>query len=223
MTETINLTTADGFNFTAYQAGPEGKMKGAVLVIQEVFGVNSHIRSVCDRYAAEGYFSVAPALYDRVEPGIELEYNDEGMARGVKLARQTLRQADTLADLQATINYLMKQGKVGVVGYCFGGLLAWLCASHSEHIACVSGYYGGGIAQELEHAPRVPTILHFGEQDTHIPMTDVNAVKEAYPDLPVHVYDAGHGFNCDARGSYNEVAAGLAKERTLALFAEYLA
>ncbi len=222
MDKRVDLTAADGFRFSAYQASPEGNIRGSVLVIQEVFGVNMHIRSVCDRYATEGYLAVAPSLYDRVEAGIELEYKDEDMARGVKIARQTLKQEDTLADLQASADYLAKQGKVGVVGYCFGGLMAWLCASHTQHIACVSGYYGGGIAQALDHRPQVPTILHFGEQDSHIPMSEVNAVKAAYPDLPVYVYDADHGFNCDARGSYNEPAANLAKERTLALFAEHL-
>ncbi len=223
MSEKIALTAADGFKFTAWQSAPVGQEpKGCVLVIQEVFGVNGHIRDVCDRYAAEGYLALAPSLFDRVEPGVELGYTSDDMARGVKLARQLLKPEETLADLQASIDYLAQRGRVGVVGYCFGGLQAWLCAAKANNIACVSGYYGGGIHQAIERQPRVPTMLHFGDQDAHIPMSEVDAVIEAHPGVTVHVYAADHGFNCDRRGSYNEPAATLAKERTLAFFAEHL-
>ena len=222
MGEMIQLQAADGFDFTAYQARPASKEKAGLVVIQEVFGINQHIREVCDGYAADGYLAVAPALYDRAEPGIQLNYDSDGMSRGVAIARGTLKPENTLADLQATIDYLAEQGPVGAVGYCFGGLQAWICAANARQLSCVSGYYGGGIAQANGLKPRVPTMLHFGDQDPHIPMSDVNAVIEAHPEVTVHVYPADHGFNCDHRESYNETAAKLARERTLALFDTYL-
>ncbi|MGI9323354.1 MAG: dienelactone hydrolase family protein [Pseudomonadales bacterium] len=223
MGETIKLTSADGFELSAYQAAPAGAQKGCVLVIQEIFGVNQHIREVCDGYAADGYLAVAPAIFDRVEPGIELTYEGDDMTRGMELAFKQLEMPNTLADLQAGIDYLGKQGKVGAVGYCFGGLLAWLCAANATGLACVSGYYGGGIGGVKEQQPTVPTILHFGELDAHIPITEVEAIAAAQPDVTVHVYKADHGFNCDHRGSYDQAAAKQARERTLAHFAQHLA
>ena len=222
MGEVIQIIAADGFQLSAYEAAPAGTPKGCVLVIQEVFGVNSHIREVCDGYAGEGYLAVAPAIFDRVEPGIELGYEQDDMMRGVGIARGQLDMAQTMADLQATVNYLGEHGKVGVVGYCFGGLLTWLCAADVEGIACASGYYGGGIIEAKDLTPAVPTILHFGNLDVHIPISDVEVIDAAHPDVPVYVYDADHGFNCDQRGNYEASAASKAKERTLALFAAHL-
>ena len=223
MGKSIELTGADGFTFSAYLATPAMEPKGRVVVIQEIFGVNNHIREVCDGYAEAGYVAVAPALFDRVERGIELGYQGEDMTRGVEIARGKLQMPDTLSDVQAAIDYLSKDGKVGVVGYCFGGLLTWLCAAGANNIACASGYYGGGIAQSIDKTPRVPTILHFGELDAHIPMSDVNAVRDANPDVTVYTYDADHGFNCNHRASFDKTAATLARQRTLAFFAEQLA
>lgn len=222
MGETIQLTSADGFALSAYQATPAAAPRGCVLVIQEIFGVNGHIREVCDGYGADGYLALAPAIFDRIEAGIELGYEDDDMTRGIDLAFSKLKMENTLADLQAGIDHLAAKGKVGVVGYCFGGLLTWLCAANANGIACASGYYGGGIAGQNDLQPRVPTILHFGKLDAHIPMSDVKAIDEAHPDVEVYVYDADHGFNCDHRGSYNEAAAKLARERTLAFFGEHL-
>lgn len=218
----ISLQSADSFSFEAYEAVPDGTPKGYVVVIQEIFGVNVHIREVCDGFAASGYHAVAPAIFDRVEKGVELGYGEDDMARGVEIARGKLNIPDALADLQATIDYLAEKGKVGVVGYCFGGLLTWLAACSLNNVACASGYYGGGIAQQKDLKPRVPVILHFGEKDVHIPMSDVQAIREAQPDVPVYVYSADHGFNCDHRGSYDAEAASLARERTLDLFATHL-
>ncbi len=222
MGEVIQLTAGDGFQLSAYESAPDGESKGAVLVIQEVFGVNNHIREVTDGYAADGYHALAPAIFDRVEPGIELGYDEDDMMTGVGIARGKLQMENTMADLQAGIDYLSDKGKVGVVGYCFGGLLTWMCAANASGIACASGYYGGGIAQANDLQPQVPTILHFGELDAHIPMSDVKAVDDAHPDVEVYVYDADHGFNCDHRASYNEAAAVLAKQRTLDFFAQHL-
>lgn len=222
MGNAIQLTSADGFNFSAYEASPAGEPSGCVLVIQEIFGVNSHIREVCDGYAADGYLALAPAIFDRVEPGIELGYEGDDMDRGIDLAFSKLNMSNTLADLQAGIDHLAGTGKVGVVGYCFGGLLTWLCAAKASNVACASGYYGGGIAGQNDLQPQVPTILHFGELDAHIPMTDVETIKAAHPDVQVFVYDADHGFNCDHRASYNEAAAKLARQRTLEHFLQYL-
>ena len=222
MNDSIELTGADGFAFSAYLAKPTGEIKGRVVVIQEIFGVNDHIREVCDGYAEEGYIAVAPALFDRVAPGIELGYEGDDMAQGVEIAMGTLEMPNTLSDVQAAIDYLAKDGKVGVVGYCFGGLLTWLSAAGANNIACASGYYGGGIVQSIEKAPKVPTILHFGNLDAHIPIPDVKSIDEAHPEVMVYIYDADHGFNCDHRGSYNESAAALARQRTLSFFEQYL-
>jgi carboxymethylenebutenolidase len=222
MGNTIQLTSADGFTLDAYEAKPSGDAKGCVVVIQEIFGVNAHIQEVCDGYADAGYIAVAPALFDRVEAGIELGYDDDGMTSGVDIAFSKLQMPNSLADVQAAINYLAGQGKVGVVGYCFGGLLTYLSAANADNLTCASGYYGGGIAGMLDNKPKVPTILHFGELDAHIPMSDVDAIKAANADVPVYVYDADHGFNCDHRASYNEPASKLARQRTLDFFAEQL-
>lgn len=222
MGDSIELTGADGFTLSAYLAKPTGEPKGRVVVIQEIFGVNNHIREVCDGYAEAGYVALAPALFDRVGPNIELGYEGDDMTRGVEIAMGKLEMPNTLSDVQAAIDYLANDGKVGVVGYCFGGLLTWLSAATANNVTCASGYYGGGIAQSIDQTPKVPTILHFGELDAHIPMLDVKAIAEAHPEITVNIYDADHGFNCDHRASYNESAARLARQRTLDFFEEHL-
>lgn len=222
MGEKITLKAADGFELDAYLALPDGDAKGAVVVIQEIFGVNQHIREVADGFAADGYAAIAPAIFDRAEKNVELGYEGDDITRGATIARGQLDMTNTLADLQAAIDYAGQYGKVGVVGYCFGGLLTWLCACNANGVACASGYYGGGIINFNDQSPRVPTILHFGEKDAHIPMDDVNKIIEAHPDVTVHVYDADHGFNCDHRASYDKAASTLARTRTLGLFAEHL-
>ena len=222
MGSTIQLIAADGFEADAYLAEPTGSAKGAVVVIQEIFGVNAHIREVCDGYAADGYVALAPALFDRAEKNVELGYDDEGMTKGVDYARNQLDMPKTLQDVQAAIDSLGTRGSVGMVGYCFGGLVCWLSAANLTGLACVAGYYGGGIAGMNNLEPKVPTMLHFGDQDAHIPLSDVKKVADAHPDVTVHVYEADHGFNCDHRGSYNEAAAKLARTRTLEFFDQHL-
>lgn len=223
MAEQINLTAADGFQLSAYQAAPTGTSKGAVVVIQEIFGVNKHIREVVDGYAAQGFLAVAPALFDRVEPGIELGYEGEDMTQGVQLAFEKLQMPQTLSDVQAAITHAGTFGQVGVVGYCFGGLLTWLSACQLQGVAAASSYYGGGVAGQMGMSPSCPTIMHFGDQDAHIPMSDVDQVKAAQPQVEVYVYSADHGFNCDHRASYDAASAATALDRTLGHFNLHLA
>jgi len=219
----INLKSNDGFTLSAYATSARGDCRGAVVVIQEVFGVNSHIRSVVDGYADEGYYAIAPALFDRIEPGIELGYDAQDIERGVDLAFNQLQQRRTLEDIQAAIDHASQHGRVGVVGYCWGGLMTWISACQLQNIHAASAYYGGGIPSQAEMTPHCPIILHFGEQDAHIPMDSVRQFMTRHPDLKIHIYDADHGFNCDQRGSFDAEAAAAARHRTLALFSQHLA
>ena len=219
----IRLRAADGFELGAWQALPEGEPRAGLVVIQEVFGVNSHIREVVEGYAQAGYAVVAPQLFDRVQADLELGYEAQDMARGIEVAFQKLRMPNTLADLQAAVDHAGAYGKVGVVGYCFGGLLTWLSACELTGVAAAASYYGGGVAGEAARSPNCPVIMHFGELDPHIPMSDVEKIKAAQPGVPVHVYPADHGFNCDHRASFHAASADLARRRTLDFLAEQLA
>lgn len=221
MSETIEIQAADGFGLQAYVNVPAAPT-AAVVVIQEIFGVNGHIREVVDGYADAGYAAIAPAIFDRIEPGIELGYDEAGMSRGIALAFQELDHEKVLLDLQATIQHISTHGKVGVVGYCFGGLLTWRSACLLEGVSAASSYYGGGVPGESERTAQCPVIMHFGEQDQHIPMADVKAFEAAQPAVTVYSYDADHGFNCDHRGSFDAAAAELARTRTLEFFASNL-
>ena len=217
------LVASDGFTFGAYEALPKGNPKGGLVIIQEIFGVNKHIREVTDGYAAEGYAAIAPQIFDRVEPNIELGYTDQAeFDKGLKVAFEDLQMANTLKDLQAAVDALSGNGKIGVVGYCFGGLLTWLSACELSGVSAAASYYGGGLANEAGRTAKCPVIMHFGEKDAHIPMTDVEKIRQAQPDIPIFVYDADHGFNCDHRESYDGPSAATAKQRTLAFFAEQL-
>lgn len=218
----IQIRSPDGFELGAYQAKPQADVLGAVVIIQEIFGVNGHIREVVDGYAQAGYYAIAPQIFDRIERDIELGYEADDMGRGIELAFQKLDRAATLQDLQATITVAAEHGKVGVVGYCFGGLLTWLSACELDGVSAASAYYGGGVAGEVARSARCPVMMHFGELDAHIPLSDVEAVKVAQPEVQVFIYPADHGFNCDHRASYDSEASALAKKRTLALFAEHL-
>ena len=219
----IELKASDNFTFGAYEALPSSAPKGGVVVIQEIFGVNPHIRSVVDGYAEMGYAAIAPKIFDRVEKNVELGYEQQAdFDKGLKIAFNDLEISDTLKDIQATVEALSKHGKVGVVGYCFGGLLTWLSACENSGVAAASAYYGGGIASEVARSANCPVMMHFGEKDEHIPMSEVETIKSSLPDVQVFVYDADHGFNCDVRGSYDEASSTLARERTLEFFASYL-
>lgn len=224
----IDLKSADGFVFPAYVAEPAGKPKAAVVVLQEIFGVNSHIRSVADGYAAAGYLAVAPATFHRVQPGVDIGYTDADMktGMGLKAAVEALPPPGVLQDVQAAINHAAQTsgGKVGIVGFCWGGLLSWRAACTLSGLSAAVPYYGGGMTAGDEPArkPACPVMVHFGDQDHWIPMDTVEAFKKAQPGVQVHLYAANHGFNCDQRGSYNEAAAALAKGRTLEFFAKHL-
>lgn len=223
----IDLTAKDGFSFPAYVAEPAGTPKGAIVVIQEIFGVNSHIQSVADGYAAAGYLAVAPATFQRVKPGVDLGYTAESMAEGsaLKSAVEALPAPGVMQDLQAAVDYAAKAGKVGVVGYCYGGLLTWRAAEAVSGLAAAAPYYGGGMtgsSEEVSRHPKVPVLAHFGSKDHYISLESVEAFKTAQPEVEVHVYEADHGFNCDQRGSYNAPAAQLAGERTRSFFAKHL-
>lgn len=220
MGEFQTLMARDGHEFRAYIAAPSGQPHGAVVVIQEIFGVNSHIRALTDGFAAEGYVAIAPSLFDRVRRGIELGYSQQDLQEGFGYAKQ-LKHDQVMKDLAAAVAVVKHAGRVGMVGYCWGGLQTFL-ASAELPIACGVCYYGGGIANHLNVTPKCPLMFHFGERDPYIPLSDVEKIRAANPSAVVHVYPADHGFNCDMRGSYDAASAALARERTLAFFAEHL-
>lgn len=223
MGKSIELTAPDGHRFQAYRADPAGKPRGGLVIGQEIFGVNEHIRSVADRFAQAGYLAIAPGLFDRVEPNVQLGYTGEDANRG-KTIKQQLTLDNALKDVQAAIAVAAEAGKVGIVGYCWGGTLAWASAARLDGLSVAVAYYGGEIATVLlNEKPRIPTLAHFGELDSNIPQTDVEKIRAAHPQVPVHVYPgAGHGFNCSMRGSYHEASANLALERTLAFLNEHM-
>jgi carboxymethylenebutenolidase len=208
---------ADGHRFSVYGAAPLISPRAAIVVIQEIFGVNAHIRAVADGFAAEGYLAIAPALFDRLRPKIELGYSDAEIAEGRGL-RARLDWKDCLADVQAAITYAGKIGPVGIVGYCFGGGVAWLAASRLEGLKAAVGYYGGPWVEFAREAPRCPVMLHFAAKDANIPVKLAEEMRANTPTLIAHVYDADHGFNCDQRPQYDAFAAALARRRTLAFF-----
>ena len=217
MGRTIDLTASDGHRLQAYEALPLGKARGGIVVVQEIFGVNGHIRRVADGYANDGYRVIAPALFDRVRPGIELGYTDADIAQG-RAIREQVGFEQALADVTAALATLRETGNVGVVGYCWGGTVTWLAAARIEGFATASSYYGGGIGKFAGEKPRCAVRCHFGEKDHAIPLDEVDAVRKANPAVEVFLYSAGHGFNCDERASYDSASAALARTRTLELF-----
>ena len=222
MSEMINLTAEDGFRLSAYKATPSGTPRGGLVVIQEIFGVNSHIKKVADGFAADGYAVIAPAIFDRVERGFESGYAPPDIERG-RAVRGKLQTDQVTMDVNAAVKELAKSGqRVGVVGYCFGGFVAWLSATRLSGVAASVGYYGGGIADTAAEQPRNPVMLHFGETDASIPKEHYEKVMKAHPKIPIHIYPAGHGFNCDERGSYHEPSARLARQRTIEFFRQHV-
>src|SRR3954465_1389613 len=226
MGQFTELKAADGQAIPAYVAQPKGQAKGGIVVIQEIFGVNSHIRSVADGYAASGYLAVAPAIFHRVKPNVDIGYTPEDMQAGMalKAATEALPAPGVMQDIQAAINHAAQAGKVGIVGYCYGGLLTWRAAATLTGLSAAVPYYGGGSTPPPETArkPKVPGMAHFGELDKHITIESVRAFEKAHPEVEVHVYQADHGFNCDQRGSWNASAAATARERTLYFFGKHV-
>jgi carboxymethylenebutenolidase len=217
----ITLTASDGFKLGGYRAEPQGKPKGGLVVIQEIFGVNHHIRALCDRFAALGYLAVAPAVFDRIQPNFESGYTPDEIAN----ARTIIPKIDWAAmmlDTQAAIDSVKSAGKVGIVGFCMGGTVAFLAACKLTGLSAAISYYGGQIAKNVDQKPKVPTLMHFGDQDQSIPMSDVETIKQKRSDCEIHVYHAGHGFSCDERGSYDETSHKAAWERTLGWLKKYV-
>ena len=221
MSKTIRLTAADGHTLDAYLAEPKGKPRAAVIVVQEIFGVNSHVRSVADGYAADGYLAIAPAMFDRAERKFESGYSQDDIQRG----RETMQKVawdKAMADVTAALDEVKPAGKVGIVGYCWGGTVVWLAASRVPGLSAAVSYYGGGVPNFADEQPRCPVMFHFGEKDASIPLEKAKAVAAAHPNAISHFYPAGHGFNCDQRGSFDAIAARVARERTLEFFAKHL-
>jgi carboxymethylenebutenolidase len=220
MGEVIQLKAADGFSFSAYVAGPANATKG-VVVVQEIFGVNHHIRDMADRFAALGYAVVAPALFDRAQRDVELAYTPDDIGKGREI-RMKLSDADVMKDVEAAASHLAGK-KLGIVGYCFGGTVAWWGATRTTKFSAASCWYGGGIPGTKNESANCPVQMHFGEKDASIPMTDVDAVRAAQPKVEVYVYEgAQHGFGCDERGSYSQPDYELAQQRTVDFFAKHV-
>jgi carboxymethylenebutenolidase len=209
----IELKASDGHLLQAWCVPPSGTPRGAIVVLQEIFGVNPHIRKLCERYASQGWLAVAPALYDRVKPRVELAYGPEGVAEGRRLKEGTSDEK-ALRDVQAAVDYAARAGGVAVIGFCWGGTLAWLAASRLQGVGCAVTYYGTNIHGHRNERPRVPVLMHFGEQDHHIPPEHVRDIAQTHPGQPLYRYEAGHGFNCDDRAAYHAPSAAQAAQRT---------
>ena len=218
----IKLTASDGFQLGGYRADPATAPKAALVVIQEIFGVNHHIRNVCDRFASAGYVAVAPAIFDRIERDFQSGYSPDEVA----VARKFVANPDwtaMLRDVQAAIDSVKSVGPIGIVGFCLGGSVAYAAATKLTGLSAAVGYYGGAIVRFADDNPGVPMMLHFGEKDAGIPLSDVETIRAKQPDLEVHVYPgAQHGFSCDERASYDKASADIAWQRTLAFFAKHL-
>jgi carboxymethylenebutenolidase len=218
----IELKAADGHKLAAYRAEPSGKPRGGVVVIQEIFGVNSHVKAVADGYAADGYLVIAPAMFDRVQRGYDTGYSQPEIQAGVAVM-QKLDWKQTMLDADAAVTEAKKAGKVGIVGYCWGGTVSWVAAARLSGLACSAPYYGGGMPGFIGEKPKIPTLCHFGELDQSPTLEQSKAIAKAHPEIIAHFYPgAGHGFNCDQRGSYHAESAKLARQRTLEFFRKQL-
>jgi carboxymethylenebutenolidase len=223
MGQRITLGAADGFHLTAYRADPTqpGTPRGGLVIVQEIFGINDHIRSLCDGFAQDGYVAVAPALFDRYQRNFEVGYSPEDGARGRELKAKARTEA-ALTDVAAARDAAAGAGRVGVIGYCWGGFIAWMGAARLSGLACAVAYYGGGIVETGTEQPQCPVLGHFGERDAAIPVAGVKQLAAAQPKAQFFYYDAEHGFNCNQRKSYNAEAAKLARERTLDFLAAHV-
>jgi carboxymethylenebutenolidase len=218
----IELTASDGHKFSAYRVDPDGTPKGAVIVLQDVFGLDPDIRKAADEFAAKGYVALAPSLFDSVRTGVALDHDDGGLAEGKKLAQQVGTER-AISDIQQAVDAAKSAGKVTVVGYGWGGYLAYLSANRVNGVACTVGYYGDGIVDDYREKRRVPTLLHFGEDDSQIPFEEVGQFRSHRPDVSAFSYPgAAHAFNCNGRDSYHDEAAKTALERTLVWISQYV-
>ncbi len=218
----VKIVAKDGHEFSSYCAKPQGAPRGGLLVIQEFFGVNGHIRRVCDQYAADGYLALSPAIFDRVERDVELDYDEAGMNKGREL-RVKLDLSKCMLDIQATIDVAAGAGKVAALGYCWGGSLAFIAAARLTGLACAIGYYGAQIAAHADETPRVPVMLHYAEKDEYLPQSDIEKVRKAHPSITIYQYPGTeHGFNCDDRRFYEPKSAAIARDRTLAFLGKHV-
>jgi carboxymethylenebutenolidase len=221
MGEMVQLHAKDGHTLGAYAVQPGAPATAGLVIVQEIFGVNAHIREVAERYAEDGFVTIAPAIFDRIEPGVELGSGDEDRQRAMALLGK-FDMEKAVDDIAAAVEWLRGLGvHVGVVGYCLGGTLAWLSAARLPIDAAV-GYYGGKITQYLGERPKVPVMLHFGEQDQHIPQSEIDAIANAYREVSIYTYPAGHGFNRDGSAGYSASSAMRARARTLEFLREHL-
>jgi len=218
----IKLTASDDFQLGGYRADPTTVPKAAIVVIQEIFGVNHHIRAVCDRLAGEGYVAIAPSIFDRIEPNFTSGYSPDEIA----VARKFVANPDgtaMLRDTQAAIDAVKELGPVGIIGFCLGGSVAYAAATKLSGLSAAVGYYGGAIVRFADDKPKVPTQLHFGEKDAGIPLSDVEIIRAKRPEVEIHLYPgAQHGFHCDERASYDKASAEIAWPRSLGFFAKHL-
>ncbi len=217
----ITLKASDGFTLGAYDAKPAGKARGGLVVIQEIFGVNAHIQHVCDGYAADGYHVISPAIFDRAERGVQLSYEKPDMEKGIAL-RAKITLEETVLDVAAAVNALQAEGKVAIVGYCYGGSLAWIGGARIPGLSAAIGYYGGMVSKHLDEQPPCPVMLHYGEKDQGIPLSDVEKVRAATDPARVQIftYPAGHAFNRESNHAYEPASANLARARTVELLAK---
>jgi len=221
MGRTIELTAPDGHRLLAYRAEPVGNPKGGLIVVMEIFGVNSHIRGVADGYAGDGYLVITPALFDRAQRGYETGYSPDEIQRGREMIAK-INLDDTMKDVAAARDNVSSAGKIGILGYCWGGTVAWKASAEVAGLHCAVPYYGGGIPGLIRLKPNCPVMFHWGEADQSIPLDKAKEFAAAHKDHTHHFYAAGHGFNCDQRASYNAEAARLARRRTLEFLAEHL-
>jgi carboxymethylenebutenolidase len=217
----IELTAGDGHKLAAYRAEPKGTPRGALIVVQEIFGVNSHIRSVADGYAADGYLAIAPAFFDRVQRGLDIGYTPADIERGRAFIPK-MQWDSVMQDSAAAMDDVKSAGKVGILGYCWGGTVAWVAAARQSGIACSVCYYGGGIPGLIGEQPKCPVMFHWGETDHAIAVADAKKVAAAHPKAQSFIYPAGHGFNCDQRGSYDAESAKLARTRSLEFLRKHI-
>jgi len=221
MGKMIELTASDGHRLAAYRADPAGQPRGGIVVIQEIFGVNSHIKSVTDGFAADGYLAIAPAMFDRAQKNADLGYSPQDIEKGRGI-RAKITTDMAMKDSEAAVKAAAAAGKVGIVGYCWGGFVAWMASAKVPGLACAVPYYGGGILDNADLQPKVPLMGHFGDKDAHIPVEGVKQLAEKHKRQQIFIYAADHGFNCDQRGSYNAPAAKQARSRTLEFFRKHI-
>ncbi len=218
MNELIEVTAKDNHQFSAYISQPSGKPKAGIVIIQEIFGVNRHIKEVTNLYAGKGYLCVAPSLFDRIEKNVTLNYDEKGVSKGRDF--KEMCDNDALKDVEASISVVSSAGKVGVIGYCWGGSLSWRIGCKSSNLSASVCYYGGDIPKLRNLIPKCNVLTHFGELDKGIPINDVKIFKQERPEVLTYTYPADHGFNCDHRSQYNKTSARIALDRTLKFLEE---